>query len=39
MYDRSVILENGTVVDMPFVIMNELTSNSRISRIKVLVTL
>jgi len=34
MYDRSVTLENGKVVDMPFMIMNDLTSNSRISHIK-----
>ena len=33
LYDQSVILENGTVVDTPFMIMSDLTSNSRISRI------
>jgi hypothetical protein len=28
MHDQSVIVENGTVVDTPFMVMNDLASNS-----------
>lgn len=34
MSDKSVILENGILVDMPFMILNDLTINSRILHIK-----